>query len=171
VALREAHALGLIHRDIKPANIMICERGGVADVVKLLDFGLVKAVGLDGGEESLTQEGAIAGTPAFMSPEQASGQDHLDGRTDIYSLGAVAYFLLTGSPPFPRDRAMQVILAHIHEPVRPLTDLCPAIPADLQAVVLRCLEKDPSRRFADVSSLHQALANCGCADQFLGRKQ
>jgi serine/threonine-protein kinase len=162
-ALREAHGLGLIHRDIKPANIMLCERGGVADVVKVLDFGLVKAVGLAGKEETLTQEGVITGTPAYMSPEQASGQDHLDGRTDIYSLGAVAYFLLTGEPPFVRDRAMQLLVAHIHEPVRPLTDLCAEVPTDLQTVVQRCLEKDPARRFADVSGLHDALAGCGCA--------
>src|SRR5262249_32163814 len=98
LALREAHGLGLIHRDIKPANLMVCERGGVADVVKLLDFGLVKAVGLANKEATLTQEGAITGTPTYMSPEQASGKDHLDGRSDIYSLGAVAYFVLTGSP-------------------------------------------------------------------------
>jgi serine/threonine-protein kinase len=159
-ALREAHALGLIHRDIKPANIMLCERGGVADVVKLLDFGLVKAVALGNKEETLTQEGAITGTPAYMSPEQASGKDRLDVRSDIYSLGGVAYFLLTGRPPFERDRAIQVIVAHIHEPVRPLTDLRPEVPADLQGIVLRCLEKDPARRFADVGSLDEALAAC-----------
>jgi serine/threonine-protein kinase len=163
LALREAHGLGLIHRDIKPANIMICERGGVADVVKLLDFGLVKAVGLGIKEETLTQEGVITGTPTYMSPEQASGQDQLDGRSDIYSLGAVAYFVLTGSPPFPRTKAIEAIVAHIHEPVRPLTELRSEVPADLQEVVLRCLEKDPGRRFADVSSLHDALARCGCA--------
>jgi serine/threonine-protein kinase len=165
LALREAHALGLIHRDLKPANIMVCERGGVHDVVKLLDFGLVKAVGLARQEETLTQEGAITGTPAYMSPEQAAGKDHLDGRTDIYSLGAVAYFLLTGYPPFPRDKAMEMLVAHIHEPVRPLTELGVKVPAELQGVVLRCLEKDPARRFADVSSLHEALASCGGAGQ------
>jgi serine/threonine-protein kinase len=162
-ALREAHGLGLIHRDIKPANIMICERGGVADVVKLLDFGLVKAVGPEGKEATLTQEGAITGTPTYMSPEQASGKDALDGRSDIYSLGAVAYFVLTGSPPFPRTRAIEAIVAHLHEPVRPLTELRSEVPADLQEVVLRCLEKDPARRFADVSNLHEALARCRCA--------
>jgi serine/threonine-protein kinase len=144
---------------------MVCERGGEHDVVKLLDFGLVKAVGLARREETLTQEGAITGTPTYMSPEQAAGQDRLDGRSDIYSLGAVAYFLLTGSPPFPRDGVIEAIVAHLHEPVRPLTDLCPEVPADLQAVVLRCLEKDLARRFADVNSLHVALVNCGCADR------
>jgi serine/threonine-protein kinase len=164
LSLREAHGLGLVHRDIKPANIMLCERGGVPDVVKLLDFGLVKAVGPGRSEETLTQEGSIAGTPAYMSPEQARGQDHLDGRTDIYSLGAVAYFLLTGGPPFPRGKAVEVIVAHIHEPVRPLTELRGEVPLDLEAVVLRCLEKEPSRRFADMSGLHEALKGCLCAE-------
>ncbi len=164
-ALREAHAGGLIHRDIKPANMMVCERGGVHDVLKLLDFGLVKAVGLDNREETLTQQGAIAGTPAYMSPEQASGQEDLDARTDVYSLGAVAYFLLTGQPPFRRDRAIQLLVAHIHEPVRPLTDLA-EVPADLQEVVLRCLEKEPGRRFPDTTGLQEALAACGCAGRW-----
>jgi serine/threonine-protein kinase len=165
-ALREAHGLGLIHRDIKPANIMLCERGGVHDVVKLLDFGLVKTVGLESQEEKLTQEGAVAGTPTYMSPEQASAKEQLDARTDIYSLGAVAYFLLTGQPPFRRDRAIQLIVAHLHEPVRPLTELQAEVPPDLQAVVLRCLEKDPVRRFADVGALEEALAACACAGQW-----
>jgi serine/threonine-protein kinase len=165
-ALAEAHAMGLIHRDIKPANMMVCERGGVHDVLKLLDFGLVKAVGLDSREESLTQQGAIAGTPAYMSPEQASGNEHLDGRADVYSLGAVAYFLLTGRPPFQRDRAIQLIIAHMHEPVRPPTDLRADVPADVQAVVLRCLEKDPARRFPDVGSLRDALAACAGAGEW-----
>jgi serine/threonine-protein kinase len=165
-ALREAHAMGLIHRDLKPANMMVCERGGIHDVLKLLDFGLVKAVGLDSWEEALTQQGAIAGTPAYMSPEQASGSEHLDARSDIYSLGAVAYFLLTGQPPFRRDKAIQLIVAQIHEPVRPPAELRPDVPADLQEVVLRCLEKDPARRFPEVTRLHEALAACACAGQW-----
>ncbi len=89
--------------------------------------------------------------------------DHLDARTDIYSLGGVAYFLLTGQPPFARDNAIQMIVAHMHEPVRQLTDLRAEVPGDLQAVVLRCLEKNPSGRFADVSSLHDALVACACS--------
>jgi serine/threonine-protein kinase len=165
-ALREAHALGLVHRDIKPANVMVCERGGAHDVVKLLDFGLVKAVGLGGGDEKLTQEGVLAGTPAYMSPEQAAGREGLDARSDIYSLGAVAYFLLAGQPPFPRDGIMAVIAAHLHEPVQPLAGLRADVPADLEAVVVRCLEKDPARRFADVGGLGEALASCGCAGQW-----
>src|SRR5262249_3658614 len=101
-ALQEAHAAGLIHRDIKPANIFACARGGQFDVAKLLDFGLVQSVRLEGDGQRLTQEGALAGTPAYMAPEQAAGETHLDGRSDLYSLGAVAYFLLTGQPPFVR---------------------------------------------------------------------
>jgi serine/threonine-protein kinase len=166
LALREAHALGLVHRDIKPANVMLCERGGAHDVVKLLDFGLVKAVGLGGSEEKLTREGAIAGTPDYMSPEQAAGRDDLDARSDVYSLGAVAYFLLTGRPLFPHERVMETIAAHLHEPVRPLTDVRADVPADLQAAVLRCLEKDPAKRFADIGRLQEALDGCGCAGQW-----
>jgi serine/threonine-protein kinase len=165
-ALREAHAGGLIHRDIKPANIMVCARGGAHDVAKLLDFGLVKAVGPAAAETTLTQEGAIAGTPAYLSPEQASGKSDLDGRSDIYSLGAVAYFLLTGQPPFLREQPLQMIIAHVVDPVRRLTDLRPDFPTDLQAVVLRCLEKEPGKRFGDVGGLEQALAACGCAGQW-----
>src|SRR5262249_15056588 len=112
-ALREAHGVGLVHRDLKPANIMACELGGEHDVVKLLDFGLVKAVDPGEGEETLTREGAVAGTPAYMSPEQAAGAGGLDARSDIYSLGAVAYFLLTGRPPFDRGSAIQGIAAHL----------------------------------------------------------
>jgi serine/threonine-protein kinase len=164
--LREAHAAGLVHRDVKPANVMVCERGGVHDVVKLVDFGLVKAVGAGGSDDRLTREGAIAGTPAYMSPEQASGREQLDARTDVYSLGAVGYFLLTGRPPFHREHAIQQIVAHIHEPVRPMTDHRPDVPADVERVVLRCLEKDPAERFPDVDGLQEALAGCGCGGQW-----
>jgi serine/threonine-protein kinase len=146
--------------------MMVCERGGVHDVLKLLDFGLVKAVGLDTRDDTLTQQGTIAGTPAYMSPEQASGDEQLDARADVYSLGAVAYFLLTGQPPFRCDKEIQLILAHIHEPVRPITELRPDVPADLQDVVLRCLEKDPARRYSDVTRLHEDLAACACAGQW-----
>jgi serine/threonine-protein kinase len=163
-ALHEAHAAGLIHRDIKPANIIACERGGVPDVAKLLDFGLVQAVGPDGDADRLTQDGAVAGTPAYMSPEQASGRQPLDPRTDIYSLGAVAHDLLTGRPPFPRGSALQVILAHVQDPVIPPRTLWPDIPEDLEAVVMRCLEKDPPERVPDAVSLDRALAKCECAE-------
>src|SRR5262249_51037185 len=105
-ALHEAHAVGLVHPDIKPSNIIVCERGGVHDVVKLLDFGLVTSVQPQANTR-LTQQGTIVGTPLYMSPEQSTGA-RIDARSDIYSLGAVAYFLLIGQPVFPRDSAFQV---------------------------------------------------------------
>ncbi len=162
-ALREAHAAGLIHRDIKPGNIITGERGGLPDVAKLLDFGLVRGKGIGPDELSLTLDGMIAGTPAYMSPEQAAGNDELDSRTDIYSLGAVAYFLLTGRPPFVRDTAMRVIAAHLCEPVTFPDRLRSDLPASLQAVILKCLEKDPAFRFPTADSLSEALSQCVCA--------
>jgi serine/threonine-protein kinase len=162
-ALREAHAAGLIHRDIKPSNVITCRRGGREDVAKLLDFGLVLARGPEGDWEKLTQEGALAGTPSFMSPEQAAGAGPLDARSDIYSLGAVAFFLLTGRPPFTGRTAVQVLAAHLHQPPPPLRDLCPQASPELGAVVARCLAKAPAERFPDVQSLEQALARLPCA--------
>lgn len=156
-ALREAHAAGLIHRDIKPNNVMLCARGGMFDVAKLLDFGLVQA---DVGESAkLTSTGAVMGTPAYMSREQAAGLP-TDARSDIYSLGATAYFLLSGREPFPRPTLLLTLSAHITDPPPPLAE---AVPADLATVVLRCLAKDPSERFADVRELDLALAACACA--------
>jgi serine/threonine-protein kinase len=165
-ALREAHNAGLLHRDLKPSNIIACERGGVFDVAKLLDFGLVHTTGTQKNDGRLTHHGTIIGSPPYMSPEQAAGKTELDPRSDIYSLGAVAYFLLTGQPPFVRETAMMMLMAHAYEPVVPLTDVRPEVPADLQAVVLRCLEKDPADRYADARSLEQALADCEAADQW-----
>jgi serine/threonine-protein kinase len=155
-ALSEAHATGLIHRDIKPGNIVICERGRRRDVAKLLDFGLVLAAGA-------AAENGIAGTPAYMAPEQAAGPDRLDARADLYRLGAVAYFLLTGGPPFPGGGLGRVLAAHRSEPATFPDRLAGALPADVQAVVLRCLEKDAARRYPDASSLERALAACACA--------
>jgi serine/threonine-protein kinase len=165
-ALREAHATGLVHRDIKPGNILLCQRGGLCDVAKLLDFGLVRAHGLNPDGQQLTQEGTIAGTPAYMSPEQAAGRTDLDGHSDLYSLGAVAYFLLTGQPPFVRATVVQTLAAHLGDPVVPPDRHRPDLPADLQAVLLHCLEKEPVQRFQDAESLEQALGLCGCAGQW-----
>jgi serine/threonine-protein kinase len=98
-----------------------------------------------------------------MSPEQAGGGDGVDARSDVYSLGAVAYFLLVGRPPFVRKTGVQVLAAHLHEPPLPPSSLRAEVPADLEAVVLRCLEKDPAKRFPDADSLGRALAACACA--------
>jgi serine/threonine-protein kinase len=159
-ALAEAHAVGLIHRDIKPGNVIVCERGGHHDVAKLLDFGLVLAqdIGQDG--ERLTQEGAIAGTPAYVSPEQAAGVEDLDARSDIYSLGCLAYFLLTGQPPFAGRPAMRMLAAHMYEPPASTTTHRPEVSADVERVVLRCLAKDPAERYPSIRDLESALAGC-----------
>jgi eukaryotic-like serine/threonine-protein kinase len=160
-ALREAHGRDLLHRDVKPSNILVCERGSVQDVAKLLDFGLVQESRLATRDANrLTVQGTIVGSPPYMSPEQAAGQPFLDARSDVYNVGGVAYFLLTGQPPFPRETAMQMLLAHAYEPVMPPSRVRPGVPDDLEAVVLRCLEKDPARRFPDADSLDRALAAC-----------
>jgi serine/threonine-protein kinase len=163
-ALGEAHAIGLIHRDIKPSNIMVCQRGGMHDVAKLLDFGLVRAPVLTAGVEDLTREGTIIGTPTYMSPEQAAGRDDVDARSDIYSLGAVAYYLLTGQPPFTHRSATEVLAAHLYESPEPLSRHRIDVPAELDAVIVKCLAKQPDQRFGDTRSLEQALAACPSAE-------
>ncbi len=168
-ALHEAHGIGLIHRDIKPSNVIACQRGGVYDVAKLLDFGLVvHSAGLDTKEDSgkLTIQGTILGSPPFISPEQAKGKGHVDSRTDIYSLGGLGYFLLTGQPPFVRDSAMELLVAHLHETATPLRELRPEIPRDLEEVLLKCLSKNPVDRFPDATSLDKALAACLSSDHW-----
>jgi serine/threonine-protein kinase len=164
-ALREAHTAGLIHRDIKPGNIFAAQRGGVYDVAKLLDFGLVKPVNAQ-EPLHLTQDGSITGSPLFMSPEQATGEIESDPRGDIYSLGTVAYFMLTGRPPFEGQNAIKVLMAHVHDEVMPPSRMRPEIPPDLERVVLRCLAKQPDDRYQDVHSLEQALADCEGADDW-----
>ena len=158
-ALSEAHLAGLVHRDLKPANIFAARRGHLYDFVKLLDFGLVLPPPEAPTVES-SREGQIAGSPQYMAPEQASGRGPLDARTDLYGLGGVAYFLLTGRPPFDCDSALQLVLAHACDPVTPPSRLRPDLPADLEAVVMRCLEKEPARRFADTGELARALSGC-----------
>ena len=162
-ALAEAHAHGLIHRDIKPGNIFSAQRGGIHDVAKLLDFGLAKPMSAQSGSVQLTQDGSITGSPLFMSPEQALGDHEPDARSDIYSLGAVAYFLLTGAPPFDGDKAIKIIFAHAQQEVVPPSRLRPDIPADLERVVLRCLAKDPANRYESAAALRQALSECVAA--------
>ncbi|MFL5339883.1 MAG: serine/threonine-protein kinase [Gemmataceae bacterium] len=160
--LREAHGIGLIHRDIKPGNIFAAQRGGLYDVAKLLDFGLVKRLtGID--STRLTADGSISGTPLFMSPEQARGLDDIDARSDIYSLGAVGYTLLTGRPPFEGKTPLDVIIALAHDEVVPPSKIQTDVRADVEAVILRCLAKNPADRFQDVESLQQALAECASA--------
>jgi serine/threonine-protein kinase len=156
-ALYEAHGIGLVHRDIKPANIFCAYRGGVFDVAKLLDFGLAKPSIEGNGEVQLTMEGTVTGSPLFMSPEQARGEDRVDARSDIYSLGAVMYYLLAGRPPFMADNPLKVIIAQASQDVVPPRQINPDIAIELEEIVMRCLEKDADHRFQDVNSLQQAL--------------
>ena len=148
-SLAEAHASGLVHRDIKPANIFVCRYGRDVDFVKVLDFGLVKpeADGAQNRIHGVTHADRIGGTPAFMSPEQALGQRQIDGRADIYALGCVAYWLVTGSLVFPRNSAMAMAVAHSQaepEPPSHRTEL--PVPASFDALVLECLAKSPADR-------------------------
>jgi serine/threonine-protein kinase len=166
-ALNEAHGIGLVHRDIKPGNIFCAYRGGEFDVAKLLDFGLVKPSSLDGhGGVNLTAEGTVTGSPLFMSPEQASGDDRVDGRSDIYSLGAVMYFMLTGQPPFMNENPLKVIIAHASQDAVPLRQLNPSLSIELEEIVMRCLEKDPDHRFQDVAALQRALKEVAFAESW-----
>jgi serine/threonine-protein kinase len=160
-ALREAHAVGLIHRDIKPSNIIAARRGGRDDVAKLLDFGLVRPA--QAPTADLSAERQILGTPLFMSPEQAAGDRELDQRSDLYSLGAVAYHLLTGRPPFNGVGGLTVLVAHARDPVVPPSRIRTGIPEDLEHVVLRCLAKDAADRFPDAENLERALRECACS--------
>ena len=164
-ALREAHGQGLIHRDLKPGNLFAAERGGVFDVVKLMDFGVVELMG-EGQTRPWGPSPRLAGSPLYMAPEQALGGHEPDARSDIYSLGAVAYYLLTGQPPFTGERPIKVLIAHAHDPVRPPSELAPNIPPDVEAVVMRALAKDPAERYADAASFGAALAGTSVADRW-----
>jgi tRNA A-37 threonylcarbamoyl transferase component Bud32 len=161
-ALAEAHSAGLIHRDLKPANIFASRRGGRYDVAKLLDFGLVKTTTEPDGVE-LSGEGTVHGTPLYMAPEQVTADRPLDHRCDLYAVGAVAYCLLTGHPPFEGENKVRVMLAHARDPVVPPSRLRPDLPDDLERVVLRCLAKDPDDRYPDAEDLRRALSTCGSA--------
>ncbi len=161
-ALREAHAAGLIHRDIKPSNVIVCERGGLHDVAKLLDFGIVDTLTPDRGEQ-ITAHGQLLGTPAYMSAEQAAASADLDARSDLYSLGATAYFALTGRPPFDHPTINLILAAQLRDAATPPHLVRTRIPADLSGVIVRCLEKDPAARYPDAAALDAALAGCACA--------
>jgi serine/threonine-protein kinase len=169
-ALREAHRSGLVHRDIKPSNILVHRDGNPSDQAKLVDFGLVQSLDPEpaDGNGKITRDGLIVGTPEYMSPEQAQGLA-LDGRSDLFSLGSVAYFQLTGREAFHRENPVKTLLAVVNEEPKPLAEVDPRVPADVAAVVARCLAKSPDARYARAGELEQALAGCRCAGRWTER--
>ncbi|WP_224367245.1 TonB family protein [Hyalangium versicolor] len=166
-SLREAHAMGIVHRDLKPANIMLLNESD-QDLVKVLDFGLVKSIApVNEGEAPLspeiTQSGTFLGSPQYMAPEQA--RNVADARSDIYSLGVVMYQMLQGRPPFIARDHLELIFSHCKEPPPPFNSLRPHIPVphDIEAVVMRCLEKDPARRFQSMDEMLEAMRSANMA--------
>jgi serine/threonine-protein kinase len=163
-SLGEAHKHGLTHRDIKPANIFVCTLGPDYDYVKVLDFGLVKHHGVDTQTE-LTADGSTAGTPAYMAPEMATSKDAVDGRADLYALGCVAYFMLTGRQVFEGETSIATILKHVRDvPVPPSERSELPVPAALDEVVLACLAKDPAARPQTAAELTRRLAAISFAE-------
>jgi serine/threonine-protein kinase len=159
-SLAEAHTKGVIHRDIKPANIMVCERGGMADVVKVLDFGLVKQVLRDLDPELSTAD-ALLGTPKYVSPESLTDPKRVGAPTDLYALAAVTYLLLVGEPVFDGKSVMEVCGKHMNDPPVPPNEARPgSTPASLERILLRCLEKDPDARPQTAGELLDLLDAC-----------
>lgn len=156
-SLAEAHGKNIVHRDIKPSNIFLTHRGNIFDFVKVLDFGLAKHL-QEGGDSFLTPARSFFGTPLYFAPEAMHGMAAVDARSDIYNLGGLAYWMLTGHPPFDPASKVQLIIEHISKPPLPpsqITEL--PIPGALESIVLKCLEKDPQSRFQSISSLEEAL--------------
>ncbi len=171
-ALTEAHAAGLIHRDIKPQNLMLCVYGGIPDFLKILDFGLVKEVGdveqaeaAPGAHDAaLSQDGSLLGTPLYMAPEGMSDPGKLDARADIFGLGAVGYYLLTGAPPFPGRTALEVFKREREGPPAPIPGARDAAgTAALECLIQRCLSFERADRPGSAEELDAALEACGVA--------
>lgn len=157
-SLAEAHSCGLVHRDIKPSNVFLARLGLNCDFAKVLDFGLVKVENGDGTR--LTLAGTAAGTPAYMAPELATGGT-VDSRADLYSLGCIAYFMLTGAPVFDEPSPVSVALAHVQkQPVPPSQRTELSVPPCLERVIMCCLAKSPVDRPHDAIELSRLLADC-----------
>ncbi len=163
--LATAHEAGVVHRDIKPANLYVSRMGEEHDVLKVLDFGVAR---LPQAARPLTEEGLLFGTPDFMSPEVCAGE-RADARSDLYSLAASIYFMLTGGPLFPDSSVNEVILKHISRAPDPPSSRAAGIPADLDAVVMRCLAKEPGERYASAAAFGAALAACASAGDWSPR--
>lgn len=162
-SLSEAHGVGLIHRDIKPPNIMIGERGGIFDFVKLLDFGLAKSLNAS-TQITLNAHQGVRGTPLYLSPEGIETPKNVDARSDLYSLGLVGYFLLAGKPVFEGKSFFEICLQHTRrKPKRPSEKRGKPISQDLEEVILRCLEKKQDDRFQSAKEFQKALLSCSAA--------
>ncbi|HEY8077419.1 MAG TPA: serine/threonine-protein kinase, partial [Labilithrix sp.] len=160
-ALAEAHACGVIHRDIKPANVLLCRRGQAPDFVKVVDFGLVKELARDA---KVTAPGAIAGTPAYLAPEAVTHPDDIGPASDLYAVGAVAYWLLTGKLVFEGNSVIAILSAHMSTPPEPPSKrLGRELPAELESLVLACLQKKPELRPASARALADALGKLALA--------
>ena len=159
-AVAQAHAAGIVHRDLKPSNLFLTRRADGSPRVVVLDFGIAKAQDHEQGTslEALTGSGAVLGTPSYMSPEQIRSASGVDHRTDVWSLGVILYELLSGQLPFAGGSVSAHLAAIVADPPIPLGAVRPEVPAELQAVVLRCFEKDVERRTASVAALARALA-------------
>ena len=163
LSLEEAHAKDLIHRDIKPANLFVCQAGLQHDFVKVLDFGLVKTPAEPG--KNLTQTDQVLGTPAYMAPEQIMGMP-ADCRSDLYSLGCVGYYLLTGQPPFAAEQPMQILLDHLQaEPVKPSERLGKPLNHPVESAIMACLAKEPGQRPASAAVLFSQLRSMPLWDE------
>ena len=166
-SLSEAHQMGMVHRDVKPSNILVTASAGVYDMIKVLDFGLVKSI--DSGLESSTKTGAelttsdgITGTPMYMSPECVRDAANAGPQSDLYSLGAVGYTLLTGLPLYDGDGSVDICMKQLREdPLRPADRIGHPLPDDLQNVLMSCLRKNPEDRLASIDDLESALGTCG----------
>jgi hypothetical protein len=167
-ALAEAHDLGLVHRDVKPANVLLLPRHGEPELAKVVDFGLVKDLqNADGARAGLTAANTITGTPLYMAPEAIQQPEAIGAASDLYSLGAVGWFLLVGRPPFEGNTIVEVCSKHLYTPaVRPSDALGHAVAPDLEDLVLTCLEKTPQRRPAGARELRSALKACSVANHW-----
>ena len=163
-SLAEAHAVGLIHQDIKPANVFLCERAGMVDVVKVLDFGLVRRFARSEGEgrtSMIVPQQDFVGTPHYVAPEALLGAGEVDGRTDLYSLGCVAHYLLTGVTPFVGSTVLEVLGQHLHATAKPFASKAPwPISPELERLVLGCLGKSRVQRPSDAATLYALLQQC-----------
>jgi eukaryotic-like serine/threonine-protein kinase len=163
-AIHHAHEHGVVHRDLKPANIMLLDPGisgafaaGAEAAVKIMDFGVARLESLG---QRLTRTGQSFGSPLYMSPEQAIGDREPDARSDIYSLGAVLYFLLTGRTPFEDENPMKVLIAHAHEAPPPPSQHNGEVPDDVELVIMACLQKSPDDRYQSAAELAAAIEEC-----------